>query len=255
MKGAALKGIGSAKKKKAVQSGFRNPRTAAEQQFWDRNKPDYRAWALKKGLTDDEVCALAMGLDPKCVDEIPSETGQTPARFKATKAWFKKAEADFGRTSMDVLGINVWAMDKGLPVPCGLSDAAHNYSEGFLDQDKRIAKLGQKIRSQQKTIERLRCVIARTAVKSGVSLKVTRRSDQTRSDKTTSKLIIALLAEVMRRNNLNVSLELTRLKNGANNKCVSQALSTLPAMEWAMDEDTVKPRLAAAINEWKGESE
>jgi len=53
--------------KRTVAPGYRNPRTVAEQRFWDGYKPDYRAWAVRKNLSLDEVSALAMGLDPKCV--------------------------------------------------------------------------------------------------------------------------------------------------------------------------------------------
>jgi hypothetical protein len=240
------------KKKIAVKPGYRLPRTAREQAFWDRYQPDYRAWAVKHDLTLDEASALAMGLDPKCVEHIPDESGQTPARFEATKAWFKNVEREFKQTPGSVLGIQVFAWDFGLRVENELGTFAEYSSEGFLEQDKLISRLNRKISSQEKTIERLQRHIAR---KRSDSPKAKRVSDQTRSENTTSKLIIALLAEVMRRNGLKEDLQLLRLKNDGNNNCVSQAMGTLIQMNWKMDESTLNRRLEEAIKVWNPESE
>jgi hypothetical protein len=250
-----IKEIGVAKKKKgAVKPGYRKPRTAREQAFWDGNRPDYRAWAVKKGLTLDEVSALAMGLDPSCVDRIRYETGQTPARFDATKTWFEDVETEFKQKPIDLLGVAVFAMDYDLPVDSELSETARYSSEGFLDQDKLIERLERKIRSQQETIEKSRRIITTREIKRGESPKAERKSDRARIDKTTSKLIIALLAEVMRRNQLKVDLELIRLKNNGQSKCVSQAMGTLIQMNWRMDEDTLLGRLKEAIKVMELES-
>jgi hypothetical protein len=56
-----------------------------------------------------------------------------------------------------------------------------------------VERLERKIRSQQETIEKSRRVITTREIKRGESLKAERKSDRARLDKTTSKLIIALL--------------------------------------------------------------
>jgi hypothetical protein len=243
-----IKGITVGKKnKRQAEPGYRKPRTAGEQQFWDRNRPDYRAWAVKKKLTLDEVSALAMGLDPKCVGEIPYERGQTPARFEATKAWFKDVEAEFRQEPRDLLGINVFAMDFHLRVDPKLSETAQYSSEGFLDQDKVVARLKGRIRSLQK-VDEIRCrAIAHLVSERSGSPKKTRTSAISNAEKTNLKLFLALalahLPDEARRQ------QLQRLRNGLS---VTPLVETIvmvvkgARLNWSISDDTVSSRLKEA---------
>jgi hypothetical protein len=132
----------------------------------------------------------------------------------------------------------------------GLTETATFAGEGLLDGERTVAKLEHKISRQEEKIAKLQKVIVDLKLESGNKPKVIRKSDESRAESATSKLIIALLAEVMRRNGLNCDLQLVKLKNGVNNKCVSQALSAILETGWKMDESTVGRRLDEAIKVW-----
>jgi len=145
----------------------------------------------------------------------------------------------------------VFAMDFHLSVPSELTQTATYSAEGFLDRDKPVAKLLRKISNQEKKIAKLNKAIADLNLERGDKPKAIRKSDRTRVENTTSKLIIALLAEVLRAKQGNVDQQLTKLKNGANNNCVSRVIRAIDEMGWKMDESTVAKRLDDEIGVWE----
>ena len=239
------------RKKASAKPGYREARTAAEQRFWDGYEPDYLAWALVENLDGTSVAALAMGLDPKCVDQIDDQEGETSARFEATKAWFRDLEIETGHTATDLLGISVLADDYGLTVPYGLTEAATFFAADLLGQDAVIKRQDLQIDDLQQLIAKQERKIAQLVMASELSKKK-RPSDVSNTEKANAKLILALLYAAMPL--AERKAQLTKLKNGDNTKFVSFAVGAVNSMGWTIDDSTVSERVKVAANLYREEN-
>jgi len=137
---------------KTVQKpGYREPRTPAEKRYWELLKPDYREWFERDALTLDQAAALAMGLDPQCVDFVMADENSTMrARFLATKNWFSRNEKEFDGRPLHLETIWVKANDNGddnLKLPHFIEEALDLYQAKCLDVDRKIEALNDLIKN------------------------------------------------------------------------------------------------------------
>lgn len=235
-------------KERSIKPGYREPKTASEQRFWDSYRPDFRKWVRKKRLTIDEMSALAMGLDPASVERIQDEEGQTYARFEATKAYFRDVEENWlGFLPDDLAGVCFCHYDQHLPVPHQLVETVSLNDRGFLDLQKKAEEAERKYAKSQKTITELKAWIADQVVKPSNKSKVRRPSDQKKLDQNTSKIILALAADIMDRKKAGMAEEqLAKLKNGGSTSFSSTISTALQLRGWGMDDQTIKDRIDPA---------
>jgi hypothetical protein len=226
--------------------GYRAPRTAEEQSFWDSYTPDFRAWSQKKRLTIDEAAALAMGFDPTGIESISFEKKQPLARFNTTRRWFKQHEKHFPG-GIDLLGISVIGMDYHLSLPPALSVAALYASEGFFDSDKHVARLERQVAKLKKQIEGLN---AKVAAGLGHKPKKQRPSDVKNRETTSSRIIVALMATIIRDKD-ELKDQFVRIKTGGRSRVVSKVKSALHELNWNVDEASILQRFRGALEEWE----
>jgi hypothetical protein len=232
------------KSKILLKPGYREPRSAAEQRFWDCHIPDLRKWARKPRLTADEAAALAMDLDPECIEWV-SDDKRTHERFLATKAWFLRNEDIFhGRIDLESLWI--LGRDNGedsIPLNSRISLIIDLKQEGFLSVEQKLAALERQIKALKNDKVVLQAKIASMVISGPKKKRVT---DEKNYENTSSKLIVALMRELL--GEAESKIQFAKIKNGLRSVGVaSRAVKAAHFLGWNIDNDTVLDRFRAAL--------
>jgi hypothetical protein len=239
---------------KTVQKpGYREPRTPAEKRYWELLKPDYREWFEREVLTVDQAAALAMGLDPQCVDFVTADENSTMrARFVATKNWFLRNEKEFDGRPLHLETIWVKANDNGddnLKLPPFLVEALDLYQAKCLEVDRKIEALNDLIKSvevlkelKKTLINERREAVLDAKTKSG-------QSDGTRASATDAKIIVALaLSHVEARER---HLQAVKFKNGERTALATKIVECVREIFGeAIDEATALTRVKRAMENY-----
>jgi hypothetical protein len=233
------------KPKILLKPGYREPRSAAEQRFWDCHIPDLRKWARKPRLTADEAAALAMDLDPECIEWM-SDDKRTHERFLATKAWFLRNEDIFhGRIDLESLWI--LGSDNGedsIPLNSRISLIIDLKQEGFLSIEQKLAALERQIKALKNDKVVLQAKIASMVTSAP---KTKRMTDEKNYENTSSKLIVALMAELIG-DEAKWKSQFAKIKMGARSVgVVSRATKSAHLLGWKIDDSTVLDRFRAAL--------
>jgi hypothetical protein len=239
------------KSKNVQKPGYREPRSAAEQRYWDCYIPDLRKWARKSSLTIDEAAALAMDLDPRCIEWMSDEK-RTHERFLATKAWFLRNKDIFlGRIDLERLW--VLGRDNGednIPLNSRVSHMVDLKQVGFLNIEKKLAGLERQIEKLKKDKVALEGKLA-SMVPS--SRKKTRATDELHYEKTSSKLIVALMAARIG-NEAEWKRQFAKIKNGNRSVgVVSGVIKAVNLLGWKIDESSVLERFRVALRDYNPE--
>jgi phosphopantetheinyl transferase (holo-ACP synthase) len=208
--------VKKAKSRASREVGFRTPRTASEQRFWDLHRPNLKEWALKE---------------------------------KATKAWFQHHKKEF-RGGFSLEGILVVGTDMGinsLPLPPEFERIVDLKQAKYLDADAEFARLGRKIKELEEHNSALSKLLAKNAVTVPVKINKTAIS---RIDQTDAKIIVALIFSQFKPEER--SREFLKLKNGENNHVVKKITVVLwKEFGWAIAEDTVYRRVRAVVEAYE----
>lgn len=239
------------RKSTAEQSpGYRELDAASEQRYWDCHRPNFREWVLKNRLTVDEASALVMGLDPSCLEDISGEH-PTYERFLATKAWFTRNRETFPNEKITLEGIFVCGNDCGddnLSMPYAIMEAVDLMQIGFLTIDKKVKRLERQIEKLKTENGALRDRLAKAIT--STPKKAARNSDKTNSERTSSKIIVALMAECIGAET-DYRKQFVKIKNGQRSVgIISRAASAVRELGWKIEEDSILSRFRQALTDW-----
>jgi hypothetical protein len=203
----------------------------------------------------DEAAALAMDLDPRCLEHISDEE-QTHERFLATKAWFVRNNKIFpGRISLESLWIV--GRDNGednIPLNSRISHIVDLKQAGVFTFDQKIVALERKIEKLKKDKDVLQAKLASMMASNptGVisSQKKKRATDELHYENTSSKLIVALMVKVIGEESV-WKTQFARIKNRDRSVgIISGAVKAVHLLGWKIDTDTVLERFRAALKEY-----
>jgi hypothetical protein len=239
---------------KTVQKpGYRQPRTPAEKRYWELVKPDYREWFERDALTLDQAAALAMGLDPQCVDFVMADENSTMrARFLATKNWFSRNEKEFSGRPLHLETIWVKANDNGddnLELPHFIEEALDLYQAKCLDVDRKIEALNDLI-TNVAVLKKLKKDLVDEKREAVLGAKT--KSDQsaeTRTSATDVKIIVALaLSHVESRERPS---QFIKLKNGERTNLAAKIVDCVREIFGeVIDEATALTRVKLAMENY-----
>jgi hypothetical protein len=230
--------------KSAIHLGYRLPRTAAEQKFWTMFSPDYRAWAFKT-LSIDEATALAMGLDPRCVNSLEFEEIETNERFRATRACIIEMKQYEG--VLNLIELSLFGETYGLRFDEPLKEVASFVAEGLFDRDEKVTQLKRENALLQQTIEQLNETVAILAVQKCVTPVLTGAK---RAENKSAKIIVALLASLYPDEASRIA-DFIKIKNSQRSGAVSIVKDRVELFGWTIDDATVLERLRAGLQDWK----